>query len=96
VNIRFHPEAEREFRDAVAWYDHQRKDLGAEFFHCIDASIERIQNNPQHYPIVYKNIHRAVVRRFPFAVFYEVTESEIRVIGVFHSRRDPDRWMKRK
>jgi plasmid stabilization system protein ParE len=96
VNVRFHPEADREFKDAFNWYDHQRKGLGAEFFLCVDESIERIQNNPQLYPLVYNNIRRAVVRRFPFAVFYEVEESEIRVIGVFHSRRDPDQWKSRK
>ena len=94
--IRFHPEADREFKEAVNWYDYQRKGLGAEFFLCVDESMERIQNNPQLYPLVHHKIRRAVVRRFPFAVFYEVGESEIRVIGVFHSRRDPDRWKSRE
>ena len=95
MNVRFHPEADREFKDAVTWYDHQRKGLGAEFFLCVDESMERIQNNSQLYPTVHKNIRRAVVRRFPFAVFYEIGESEIRVLGVFHSRRDPEHWKSR-
>jgi plasmid stabilization system protein ParE len=94
--IRFHPEAEREFFDAISWYDHQRKGLGAEFLLCIDESIERIKSNPQMYPVVHKQIRRIVVRRFPFAVFFEDKESEIRIIGIFHSRRDPDYWKSRK
>lgn len=94
--IRFHPEAEREFHDAISWYEHQRKGLGAEFFLCIDESIERITSNPLIFPVVYNQIRRIVVRRFPFAVFYEVIEAEIRAVGVFHSRRDPDIWKSRK
>jgi plasmid stabilization system protein ParE len=96
MDIRFHSEAEQELKDAVIWYDYQRKGLGAEFFLCIDESIERIQNNPQLYPIVHKNIRRTVIRRFPFAIFYEVSESEIRIIGIFHARRDPSQWKSRK
>jgi plasmid stabilization system protein ParE len=38
---------------------------------------------------------RAVVRRFPFAVFYEVMADEILILAVYHSRRDPERWKAR-
>jgi toxin ParE1/3/4 len=93
--VRFHPEAKRELQDAAAWYNHQRKGLGAEFFLCIDESISRIIENPLLYPIIHNNIRRAVVRRFPFAVFYEVDE-EIRVIAIFHSYRNPNWWKSRK
>lgn len=95
-NVRFHPEAEQELQEAAIWYNHQRKGLGAEFFLCIDESIARILDNPQLHPIVYKNIHRVVVRRFPFAVFYEIDDLEIRIIAIFHSRRKPDKWKSRK
>jgi toxin ParE1/3/4 len=88
--VRFHLEAERELQDATTWYNHQRKGLGAEFFLCLDESISRIIDNPLLYPIVLKNIRRAVVRRFPFVVFYKV-DDEIRVIAIFHSHRNPNR-----
>jgi plasmid stabilization system protein ParE len=58
----------------------------------IDNALSRITRNPKAYPIVYRTLRRAVVRRFPFSIFYEITLSEIRVIAVFHSRRDPERW----
>ena len=34
---------------------------------------------------------RAVVRRFPFAVFYEVMADVILMSAGYHSRRDPER-----
>ena len=96
MNVRLHPEAEGEFRDAVIWYEHQRGGLGSEFILCIDEAIERIRRNPETYPKVYKSIRRIVVRRFPFALFYEISGAEIRVLAIFHSRRDPSRWQRRK
>jgi toxin ParE1/3/4 len=95
MKVRFHSEAEEEFTEAVFWYNVQRKGLGDEFFLCIDEAIERIKRNPQMQPYVHNQIRRAVVRRYPFAIFYETTELEIRILAVFHSRRDPIQWRKR-
>jgi plasmid stabilization system protein ParE len=90
--IRFTPEADVELSEARQWYAHQRADLDIEFMEGIDGALSRIVNNPHLYPVVYRTLRRAVVRRFPFAVFYEVTADEIYVIAVFHSRRDPGIW----
>ncbi len=96
MTVRLHPEAEGEFRDAVVWYEHQRLGLGAEFILCIDEAMERIHRNPEAYPKVYKSFRRIVVRRFPFALFYEYSGTVLRVLAVFHSKRDPSRWKKRR
>lgn len=96
MNVLLHPEAEGEFREAILWYEHQRKGLGLEFVLCIDEAIERIRRSPGAYPAVHKTIHRIVIRRFPFALFYETGSSDIRVLAIFHSRRDPARWKSRK
>jgi len=94
--IRFTPEADTELAEARQWYAHQREDLDLEFMNAVDEALSRIISNPKQYPIVYRNLRRAVVRRFPFAVFYEVAAEEIEVIAVFHSRRDPERWKSRR
>ena len=94
--IRFHPEADLEFTDAIRWYEYQREGLGSEFLLCIDEAIEKIKSNPQMYPTIYKMIHRVVVRRFPFAIFYEIGKNEIKVLAVFHSKRDPKKWKSRR
>ena len=62
---------------------------------CIDAALTRIISNPNSFPIVYQNLRRVVVRRFPFALFYEVGAEEVQVMAVFHSRRDPEIWKAR-
>jgi len=93
--IRFTPEADTELAEAREWYARQRQDLDLEFMRSIDDALSRIVANPNQYPYVYKGLRRCVVRRFPFAIFYEVASDEVDVIAVFHSRRDADRWKSR-
>jgi len=93
--IRFTPDADAELAEARQWYAHQRADLDFEFMGYIDDALSRVVRNPNSYPIVYRTLRRVVVRRFPFAIFYEVTEDEIHIIAVFHSRRDPESWKSR-
>ncbi|HKO36377.1 MAG TPA: type II toxin-antitoxin system RelE/ParE family toxin [Pyrinomonadaceae bacterium] len=93
--IRFTPEADDELAEARQWYARQRERLDVEFMQSIDEALTRVVTNPNQYPIVYRTLRRAVVRRFPFALFYEFTTEAIQVIAVFHSRRDPQRWRSR-
>jgi plasmid stabilization system protein ParE len=93
--VRFHQDAEAEFHEAVLWYENQRIGLGPEFVLCIDEAVERIRRGPQGFPVILNEVRRAVVRRFPFAIFFEARPEEIRVLAVFHSRRDPSRWQSR-
>jgi plasmid stabilization system protein ParE len=93
--IRFTPDADAELAEARQWYAHQRADLDLEFMECIDEALLRIFRNPGLYPIVYRTLRRVVVRRFPFAMFYEAAADEIQVVAVFHSRRDPEMWKSR-
>jgi plasmid stabilization system protein ParE len=93
--IRFTPDADAELAEARQWYAHQREDLDLEFMQSVDDALSRVVRNPYTYPIVYRVLRRAVVRRFPFAVFYEVKADEMQVVAVFHSRRDPEIWKSR-
>ena len=93
--FRFTPEADAELTEAREWYSHQRRDLDLGFMQCIEIALLRIRSNPRLFPIVYGSLRRAVVRRFPFAILYEVMPEEIQIIAVFHSRRNPDVWKSR-
>ncbi|MFH1196719.1 MAG: type II toxin-antitoxin system RelE/ParE family toxin [bacterium] len=94
--IIFHPESEEEFRDSVLWYKSQQPGLDLEFARCIDEAIQRISRNPELYPIVFHSFRKVVVRRFPFLIIYEFDDKQIRILGVFHSRRNPKLLSKRK
>ena len=89
MQFRFVPEAESELAEARIWYGLQRDGLDVELMQRIDETLERISSAPRRFPCVYRQLRRAIVRQFPFGIFYEVTNDEILVFAVFHSRRDP-------
>jgi hypothetical protein len=57
------------------------------------AAIER---NPQRYPKIRGEIRRALVQRFPHAVYYVADPDQPRVIACTHNRRHPRRWQSRR
>ncbi|MFA6597007.1 MAG: type II toxin-antitoxin system RelE/ParE family toxin [Ignavibacteriaceae bacterium] len=95
MRITFHPEAEVEFNEAVLWYSKQSIGLDIEFVRCIDEAVNRINRNPDSFPITYKQLRKTVLKKFPFIILYESLKDEIRIIAVFHTRRNPKNWQKR-
>lgn len=89
------PEAEADLAEAKRWYEQRREGLGADFLLCVEEALQRMGRHPELYPVVYKDVRRAVIRRFPYGIFYRLMGEEIVVIGVLHGRRDPSRWQSR-
>ena len=89
------PEAEDDLRQAYGWYEQQRLGLGRDFLLCIEATLGAVQDNALQFPVVHKQVRRALVRRFPCAVFYVITDSTVHVLAVFHCRRHPRSWRQR-
>jgi plasmid stabilization system protein ParE len=89
------PEARAEFDDAFDWYDGQRPGLGAEFAGLVQEILDRIAHRPHLSEQVFPTVRRAVVRRFPYSIFYQVEPHQVVVLAVFHSKRDPKIWQAR-
>lgn len=89
------PDAERDVAEAYRWYEEQRGGLGADFVLCVEEGLAKIKRTPATYPLVYKNVHRLLIRRFPYGIFYVVEPALIVVLAVFHERRDPAGWQTR-
>lgn len=90
------PEAEEDIKEAFQWYDKKHIELGKDFLHCVEEGIKKIRNNPQLYPIVYRNIRRILIRRFPFCIFFIETPDKLVILAVIHGRRNPKRWKERE
>ena len=95
ANLILTAETEQDVAEAYAWYEGQRVGLGEEWLSCVDACIQTACRMPQMHPLVYVNYRRALVRRFPYAVFYEYANETVTVYAVFHMSRDPERWRQR-
>ena len=86
------PEATLDLDEAYGWYECQRTGLGEEFLGCVDACVQAICRMPELHAKVYAGFRRALVRRFPYAIFYECTDGTVTVYGIFHTARDPAKW----
>ncbi len=64
-------------------------------FHPDDEAVEVVRRNPEMYPKVHFQKRRAIVRRFPYCIYYEFEENELRILSVFHSSRNPETWQSR-
>jgi len=82
--------------DTFQWYQEQRSGLGFDFKLCVDEVFSKLQKHPSIYKKVYRNIRRAVTRRFPFSVFYIIENNNVIILAVLHARRDPEKWKRRK
>jgi hypothetical protein len=60
--------AELDVAEAQTWYEEQQTGLAAGFLHEFSVTLTRLSETPLIYPIVYRDIRRAVLHRFPFLV----------------------------
>ena len=89
MNFRVGAKARAELLEAAFWYDDQQPALGNEFLHEAEAVFSRLAANPLQFPVSYKNLRRALLKRFPYAVYFEVNSDEaITVLAVLHQRQD--------
>ena len=93
--ILFSREARADIAEALRGFNDISPALSARF----EAELERVYTNvvdyPQMYPVVYKNFRRALLRRFPYSVFYIAETFFILIVGVVHQARDESTWKRR-
>jgi plasmid stabilization system protein ParE len=92
----FRPQAYQEVVSARRWYEEQRPQLGLQFVSAIEEAVERISSNPLAFPTVHGETRRAVVRRFPYGIYFRTLDEEVVVTAVTHGRRHPRRWQSRR
>ena len=93
--IIFRPQARLEFDEAGDWYEKERLGLGMEFMAEIHLLLQRIAITPEQFPMLYRDIRKAVSRRFPYCIYFRERNQKIVVLAVFHSARNPAVWKQR-
>ena len=69
--------------------------LGDDFMDAADECFRRIRTNPAEFPVIYKSVRRALLRRFSFCIYFVLVENVSVVIAVLHGRRSPAVWKRR-
>jgi plasmid stabilization system protein ParE len=91
----FRPETRDEIDEAYTWYEQRRPGLGEQFLAVLRKHLTRIQDKPEMYAAVYRDVRCSPMRRFPYVVYYRLESQRIVVLAVQHGRRNPWRWKSR-
>ena len=85
--------AEEDLVEGYWFYEMQQPGLGAYFLNSIYADLHALGKAAGIHRIVYKNYHRALATRFPFALYYSILEQRALVRAIVDCRRDPT-WIR--
>jgi len=81
--------------ESYNWYESCEPGLGEDFLRCVEACVLTIQRHPQLYPVAVDEFRRALVRRFPYEIFYEPTADGIIIFSIFYCSQNPQKWRER-
>lgn len=83
--------AHKEITISWNWYEERSRGLGDRFVKEVKDTIFKIIQEPNRYPLRYKNYRQTVVDTFPFLIIFQINERRklVRIISVFHTSRHP-------
>lgn len=90
------PSADLDIVAAFDWYEKEQTGLGRQFLDEVRATYDRIADGPLAYQGIRVGIRRALVRRFPYTVYFAVEGDVVVVLAVLHVNRNPEEWQRRR
>ena len=89
----FEAAAQAEMAEAFAWHDQKSYGLGGDFLRVVAAVEEQLTRNPRAFPPTRGRFRRIMLRRFPYALHFELlNEQTVSVLACVHYRHPPARW----
>lgn len=85
-------DAKKDYEEAKKWYDEIDEELGDYFETVIEDALFRVIVNPVRNQIIAGDTRKAVVQKFPFNLFYIISDKSIVVTAILHQRRNPKHW----
>lgn len=91
----FTDDAAGDIAEAYRWYESQRIGLGEDLLLRVEACADRVRRMPTMHEVVHSEFRRALVRKFPYSLFYDFDGESVVVHAVLHNARDPGVWRQR-
>ena len=96
MSIWFHPAAEIEHLDHVAYYKSRQRGLGAGYLIELERVLAAVSDGPSLYASTgHGQTRRAHLRRFPISVLFRESGLDLQILAVAHQRRRPTYWVTR-
>jgi len=85
--LKEHPLVRSDLREAFDWYEDERDGLGGDLLREVRSILIHLPETARLFTPRFGSIRRVNLQRFPYGVFYVVTDTEIRVLAVLHAAR---------
>jgi plasmid stabilization system protein ParE len=94
MNLLLRPAAVADLQAARKYYEEARPGLAEDLVEDLDRLFARLKAFPRSAPSVagYEPVRRALLRRFPYAVFYRPDAAQIDILRIVHTARSPGAW----
>ncbi len=96
--IIFTPDANDDLTDILGWYSINFSPETKKFF-ITDVSklLKSLEKSPKAYSIRIKNVRCAVLKKYPYNIYYWVDDNDfsVNVFAILHQKRNPDIWKDR-
>jgi plasmid stabilization system protein ParE len=96
MRIEFLRPARAELYRAADWYDRREPGRSNDFYNEVQNSFKLMREFPAAQPSVGGKVRRILVKRYPYALVYAPTHSDVlTIIAVAHTKRNPGYWRRR-
>ena len=86
--------AKNDLIEGYRFYQAKEPGLGSYFLDTLYSDIDSLRIFGGIHRKAYKDLHRSLSKRFPFAIYYTVESETIRVRSVVDCRRNPS-WIRK-
>ena len=93
MKLRILDAARDDLVEGFNFYERRQQGIGDYFLTCLYSDIESLKVFGGIHRTVYKNLHRSLSKRFPFAIYYTVEGGTVIVRAVLDCRRNPS-WIR--
>jgi plasmid stabilization system protein ParE len=84
--------ARRDLREIQDYYEEQVPNLGQRFMNYFVRALEQISERPNSFPMVYLEARRAMLRVFPYGIYFRDLGPHLEVFAISHLSRNPSPW----
>ena len=88
-SVRYKPAAAAEVANAIAWYRQPEVKQAEAFVRDLERTEAHLGAHPELYQGVEDQIRRAVLRRFPYSLFYVIEQDLVVVLACMHQHQKP-------
>lgn len=88
-------QTEKDVETILLWYLDKSKATAKRFFLELEATKAYLLENPNRVQIRYSNVRVAFLNKFPYGIHFIVEDKSIKIIGVFGTAENPEKWEQR-